>query len=142
MNQENLEKIGLYLSVFVTLFMSALGISFGILIESDAILLDGFFNVVSFLMAIITLWVAWLQKQPENQYFQFGYLSFIPLVNGIKGLLIFVLSLFALTSAISAILHGGRTLNANLAVVYAAIAAAGCLITALIQKKLLKKIAH
>lgn len=139
MNQENLEKIGLYLSVFVTLFMSALGISFGILIESDAILLDGFFNVVSFLMAIITLWVAWLQKQPENQYFQFGYLSFIPLVNGIKGLLIFVLSLFALTAAISAILHGGRTLNANLAVVYAAIAAAGCLITALIQKKIAQK---
>ena len=47
----NQEKIGLNLSIFVTLFMSILGISFGIFIQSEAILLDGFFNVVSFIMA-------------------------------------------------------------------------------------------
>ena len=75
------DKIGLNLSIFVTLFMSILGISFGIFIQSEAILLDGFFNVVSFIMALITLGVAWLQKQPENENFNFGYLSFIPLVN-------------------------------------------------------------
>ena len=100
----NQEKIGLNLSIFVTLFMSILGISFGIFIQSEAILLDGFFNVVSFIMALITLGVAWLQKQPENENFNFGYLSFIPLVNLIKGLLIFLLSFFALTSAVTAIL--------------------------------------
>ncbi|MDJ0845279.1 MAG: cation transporter [Crocosphaera sp.] len=136
MNPEKIEKIGLNLSIVVTLFMSILGISFGIAIKSEAILLDGFFNVVSFMMALITLGVAWLQKQPENEQFNFGYLSFIPLVNLIKGLLIFLLSLFALTSAVTAMLHGGRTLNANVAVIYALIAAAGCLITALIQKKI------
>ncbi|MGK7884792.1 MAG: cation diffusion facilitator family transporter [Crocosphaera sp.] len=139
MNQEKIEKIGLNLSIFVTLFMSVLGISFGIFIQSEAILLDGFFNVVSFIMALITLGVAWLQKQPENEHFNFGYLSFIPLVNLIKGLLIFLLSLFALTSAITAILQGGRTLNANIAVIYALIASGGCLITALIQKKIAQK---
>ena len=139
MNQEKIETFGLNLSIFVTLFMSTLGIGFGIYVESEAILLDGFFNVISFIMALITLGVAWLQKQPENEYFNFGYLSFIPLVNLIKGLLIFLLSLFALTSAISAILHGGRNLNANLALIYALIASAGCLITALIQKKIAQK---
>ncbi|MGK7955433.1 MAG: cation diffusion facilitator family transporter [Crocosphaera sp.] len=138
MNQEKIVKIGLYLSIFMTLFMSCLGIGFGIFTKSEAILLDGFFNVVSFIMALITLGVAWLQKQPENQYFNFGYLSFIPLVNLIKALLIFLLSLFALTSAVTAILHGGRTLNANIAVIYALIAATGCLITALIQKNIAK----
>ncbi|MGK7943759.1 MAG: cation diffusion facilitator family transporter, partial [Microcystaceae cyanobacterium] len=136
MNSQKLEKIGLSLSSGVTLFMSVLGISFGIWIESNAILLDGFFNVVSFLMSIVTLWVAWLQNQPENQNFQFGYISFIPLVNLSKGLLIFTLSLFALVSAISTIIHGGRTLNANIAVIYALIAGIGCLITAFIQRKM------
>lgn len=136
MNSQKLEKIGLSLSSGVTLFMSVLGISFGIWIESNAILLDGFFNVVSFLMSIVTLWVAWLQTQPENQNFQFGYISFIPLVNLSKGLLIFTLSLFALVSAISTIIHGGRTLNANIAVIYALIAGIGCLITAFIQRKM------
>ncbi|MEL4897451.1 cation diffusion facilitator family transporter [Crocosphaera sp. Alani8] len=139
MNREKTEKFGLNLSIFVTLFMSALGIGFGVSIQSEAILLDGFFNVVGFLMALITLGVSWLQKQPENEYFNFGYSSFIPLVNLIKGLLISLLSLFALTSAITAILHGGRNLNANVAVIYALIAATGCLVTALIQKRIAKK---
>ena len=67
MNQEKIEKIGLNLSILVTLLMSVLGIGFGVLTESEAILLDGFFNVVSFIMALITLGVAWLQKQPENE---------------------------------------------------------------------------
>ncbi|ACB52033.1 putative cation efflux protein [Crocosphaera subtropica ATCC 51142] len=139
MNRDIIEKIGLILSIIVTLFMSILGIGFGIFVESEAILLDGFFNIVSFIMALITLGVAWLQRQPENEYFNFGYLSFVPLVNLIKGLLIFLLSLFALTSAISIILHGGRTLNANIAIIYAFIAAVGCLTTALIQKRIAQK---
>ena len=90
-------------------------------------------------MAIVTLWIAWLQKQPENDRFHFGYLSFIPLVNLVKSLLVLTLSLFALFSAISTLIHGGRQLNANVAVIYAIIAATGCLITALIQRKLEKK---
>ena len=139
MTSDRLEKIGLYLSVGSALFMSILGISFGIAIASDAILLDGFFNVVTFLMAIVTLWIAWLQKQPENDQFHFGYLSFVPLVNLVKSLLVLVLSLFALFSAISTLLHGGRDLNASIAVIYAIIAATGCLITALIQRKLEQK---
>lgn len=139
MENNKSEEIGLYISVGVTLFMSVLGICFGVGIESDAILLDGFFNVVSFLMAMATLWVAWLQKLPESPRFQVGYISFIPLVNLSKGLLIFTLSLFALFSAISALLHGGRDLNANLAVIYAIIAATGCLLTAFIQKRMAKQ---
>ena len=139
MSRSSVEKLGLYLSVGVTLFMSVLGIYFGIWIQSDAILLDGFFNVVSFLMAVVTLWVAWLQQQPESARFNFGYFSFVPLVNVVKGLLIFTISLFALFSAISALLHGGRTLDANRAVIYAAIAATGCLITAFIQRSISQK---
>jgi predicted Co/Zn/Cd cation transporter (cation efflux family) len=136
MNHYRLEQVGLYLSVAVTLFMSILGISFGVWIESDAILLDGFFNVISLLMAGATLWVAWLQQQPESSHFQFGYLGFVPLVNVIKGVLFFTLSLFALFSALAALLHGGRYLNANSAILYASIAAFGCLITALVQRKM------
>ena len=43
MTSDRLEKAGLYLSVGSALLMSILGISFGIAIASDAILLDGFF---------------------------------------------------------------------------------------------------
>ncbi len=139
MNRQKLEKTGLYLSIYGALFMSILGISFGLYIESEAILLDGFFNIISLMMAVASLWIAWLVKQPEGSQFQFGYLSFIPLVNLSKGLLIFILSLFALFSAISALLHGGRMLNAGLGVIYAIIAASGCLIIGISQKFIAKK---
>ncbi|MDJ0718722.1 MAG: cation transporter [Prochloraceae cyanobacterium] len=134
MNSKKLEKFALKLSVFGTLFMSTFGISFGLWIQSEAILLDGFFNFISLIMALATLWVSWLIVQPNNEYFQFDYLNFIPLVNVIKGLLILTVSLFALASSVIAILSGGKNMDAGLAVVYGIIAAGGCLIIALIQR--------
>lgn len=139
MQTNNSEKFALKLSVFGTLFMSILGISFGLYIQSEAILLDGFFNFISLLMAIATLWVSWLISKPANKLFQFDYLNFIPLVNVIKGLLILTVSLFALASSVIAIIEGGRTMNAGLAVIYSIIAASGCLIIALIQRNIGKK---
>ena len=139
MKTKNLEKSALQLSVFGTLFMSILGISCGLWIQSEAILLDGFFNFISLLMAIASLWVSWLVMQPTNKYFQFDYLNFIPLVNVIKGLLVFTVSLFALASSVITILEGGRSMNAGLAVIYAIIAAGGCLIIALIQRNIGQK---
>ncbi len=139
MSQKKLETLALRLSVFGTLFMSILGISFGLWIQSEAILLDGFFNFISLSMAIVSLWVSWLITQPKNQYFQFDYLSFIPLINAIKGLLILTVSLFALASSVVAILNGGRNMDAKLAVIYAIIAAGGCLIISLVQHNLGKK---
>ena len=139
MKPKNLEKSGLKLSVFGTLFMSIFGISFGLWIQSVAILLDGFFNFISLIMAIASLWVSWLITQPSNSLFQFDYLNFIPFINLIKGLLVSFLSLFALASSIITILEGGRTMNAGLAVIYAIIAAGGCLIIALIQHKIAQK---
>ena len=139
MKSKNLEKYGLKLSVFGTLFMAILGVSFGLWIQSEAILLDGFFNFISLIMAIASLWVSWLITQPTSNLFQFDYLNFIPFINLIKGLLISFVSLFALASSIITILEGGRTMNAGLAVIYAMIAAGGCLIIAIIQRKIAQK---
>ncbi|MGK7948845.1 MAG: cation transporter, partial [Xenococcaceae cyanobacterium] len=77
--------------------------------------------------------------QPDNKYFQFGYASFEPLINLIKGLLIVILSIFALCSAIDALLHGGRVLDAGIAVQYSAIAAFCCLAIAITQLGIAKK---
>ena len=139
MSSNKLEKFALQLSVGGTLFMSILGVTFGLWLASEAILLDGFFNVISLIMAIASLWISWLIRQPEGKQFQFGYLNFVPLVNLSKGLLISVLSLFALASAVSALLRGGRMLNPGMAVIYALIAASGCFIIAITQNIISKK---
>ena len=139
MNNHQLEHLALQLSTWGALGLALLGITFGLVVPSEAIMLDGFFNLIGFVMAGISLWVAWLVKQPDNEYFQFGYASFEPLINLIKGLLIALLSLIALFSAIDALLHGGRLLDAGIAIKYAAIAAACGLVIALIQTEIAKK---
>ena len=139
MNNHQLEELALQLSTWGALGQALLGITFGLLAPSEAIMLDGFFSLISFVMAGISLWIAWLVKQPDNEYFQFGYASFEPLINLIKGVLIVTLSLFAFCSAIDALLHGGRVLDAGVAVQYSAIAAISCLAIALIQTRIAKK---
>ncbi len=139
MNDRQSEQLALQLSTWGALGLALLGIAFGLLVPSEAIMLDGFFSLISFVMAGISLWVAWLVRQPDDEDFQFGYASFEPLINLVKGLLIAVLSIFALCSAIDALLHGGRVLDAGVAIQYSAIAAISCLIIALIQTRIANK---
>jgi len=138
-NLRSLEQKSIYVSFFTTLAMSIFGIGFGIFIQSDAVMLDGFFNVVNCLMAAASLWITWLTQKSENQSFNFGYAGFVPVLNLSKGLLVFGISLFAFTGSLMALFHGGTEAKTGIAVVYAAIAATVCLIVALIQKQWAKK---
>ena len=129
------EKKALKLSAGMALFMAALGITFGLLTQSDAIMLDGFFSLVGFAMAVVTIRVAWLVQQPPDEHFHFGYAQFEPFLNTVKGLLMIGVSGFAVAGAVDALLHGGRDLNAALAVIYAIIALSGCFVVAGLQRR-------
>lgn len=139
MKTQHLEKFGINLSIFGSLSMAILGISYGLYIESAAVMLDGFFNIITFSMALATKWVSWLVKRPEGKSFQFGFKGTVPLLNLCKGLLIATLSVFAFISAIGALLHGGRQLNAGSAVIYAVIAASVGLTISVSQTIIAKK---
>ncbi len=129
------ETAALRLSAGMALFMAALGIAFGLLTRSDVIMLDGFFSLVGFAMAVVTMRVAWLVQQPPDEHFHFGYAQFEPFLNTVKGLLMLGVSGFAVAGAVDAMVHGGRDLNAGLAVVYAIVALAGCLVVAVVQRR-------
>lgn len=130
------EQKALRLSVWGAVLMAVLGIGFTLLTSSEAILLDGLFSLVNFAVGLVTLRVATLVRLPDDDDFPFGYAGFEPLLNLCKGLLIAFLSLFALTSAVIALLHGGRAIQAGYAVIYAAVAGVGCLAIALSQRRM------
>lgn len=138
-NYHRLEQKSIYLSMGITLGMSIFGISFGMWTQSDAVMLDGFFNMVNFIMASASLWIIGLTQKSENKVFNFGYAGFVPLLNLCKGLLVFGVSLFALSSAIGALFHGGRPSNTDIAVLYAVIASVVCLVVAFVQNIWAKK---
>lgn len=135
-NTRRLVQQSVYLSLVSNLSMAILGISVGLWIQSDAVMLDGFFNTVNLIMGCATLYITRLLQKPEGKQFNFGYTGFVPLLNLCKGLLVFGVSIFAFTGSLGALFHGGVPAKTGSAVIYAAIAATVCLIVALIQKNL------
>lgn len=126
------------LSVVGALGMAGLGIGFYFATQSEAILLDGLFSLIGFVISSVALWVSRLVHRPHDQYFNFGYAGFEPLLNLIKGFIIAILTVFAGVSAFNALLQGGRPINVGFAAIYAAIAAIGCLSIAAAQRRVAK----
>ncbi len=132
------ERRALTMSVVGALFMAALGFGFFLLTDSEAVLLDGFFSLVGFVMGLLTLRVARLVTEPGDEHFQFGYMAFEPMLNTVKGFIILAVCGFACASAVGAVLVGGRHINAGWGVAYAAIATVGCFAIALFQLRTAK----
>jgi predicted Co/Zn/Cd cation transporter (cation efflux family) len=130
-----LERRGLLASLFGSLTVGCVGVVFSKLSDSQAILLDGLFNMTYFATALFTMKVASLLRRGESEQFPMGYAFFEPLVNGFKGLLILGVSALALVGAIEALLSGGRPIAAGLATVYGVFATVACWTTALITRR-------
>ena len=134
------ESSALRKSVVGYLFMAAIAIAFSFVANSDAIALDGAYNLVSVVMAVLARRVAALAEKPGSESFQFGYAHFEPLLNTLRILIILLLCSFAFVSAVSALLHGGRDLEAGPALTYGIIAASFCLILAYLQGRTARRV--
>ena len=67
--------------------------------DSDAILLDGVFNGISFVVVLLSSRLAGVIETAGSPDFPFGYAHFEPLLNSFRGLLILAVSGFALFGA-------------------------------------------
>lgn len=121
-NRIEVEERALKVSSGGALALAALGIGFAISSGSNAILLDGLFSALGFVMALLTLKVSRLVRRPDDEVFQYGYAHFAPLINVLKSLTMSAVCIFALLSAIGTIAAGGRALAVGSAVLYALLA--------------------
>lgn len=114
----------------MALIIGTVGLVATLATNSQAILLDGLFNIIYFAIALVTIKVSKLASRPDSESYPFGYSYFESLVNLCKGLLILGVSIFALVDAVAALLTGGREVAAGLAVLYALFATAICALAA------------
>ena len=121
------EMSALNLSAVGNLGMAAAGFGFAVLTGSEALLLDGAFSLLGFIMVLFARRVAELVARPDSVRYHFGYDKFEPLMNSVRGLLMLMATLFALGSAAVAIAAGGRDVAPGLALVYCVVAGAICL---------------
>lgn len=129
------ESRTLAFSALMALLIGCAGIVATLASNSQAILLDGLFNLIYFSIALVTIKVSKLASRPDSESYPFGYSYFESLVNLCKGLLILGVSIFALVDAIAALLTGGREIAAGLAVIYALFATVSCSLTAWVMHR-------
>jgi cation diffusion facilitator family transporter len=118
-DRTNRERRALRISSYGALALAVLGIGFAVYSGSEAILLDGLFSTLGFFMALMTIRVSQLVRQPDDEVFQYGYAHFAPLMNVVKSLVMAVLCGFALFSAISTLYAGGQPMAVGSALIYA-----------------------
>lgn len=116
------ERNVLWLSGLGALGLGFLAIGGAMLTGSVAILLDAAFNLTFFAIALVTLRVAKLVQQPDDEDFPFGYQQHEPLINLVKALLVIAVSAYALVDSLLVLIRGGAEVAAGPALIYSIIA--------------------
>ncbi len=124
------EKKYLQISAFGNVLVGGVGVVFAMMSGSQAILLDGLFNLTYFGTGLFTIKVASLVAGGDDERFPHGYAFFEPLVNGMKGMLVLGVSIMALVGALQALFTGGRAIVAGTAVAYGVMASVACWVIA------------
>lgn len=130
-----IERRALKLTLWGNAAIAFLGLAFALRTQSEAIFLDGLFSAIHLAISLLSLYISRLIQQPGDDDYPFGYAMFEPFLNMGKGLAITVVALFALFTAIKALMEGGRLIEADIALWYALLASAGCLVMALLQRR-------
>ncbi|WP_379067184.1 cation diffusion facilitator family transporter [Mesorhizobium sp. UC22_110] len=120
----------LRISIIVTFVLAVIGIVFGLLSGSFAIVFDGVYALTDATMTIVALLVANLiasstavgsAKSKLVKHFTMGFWHLEPMVLGLNGIMLSGAAVYALINAIGSIMSGGRELNFDQAIIYAVV---------------------
>jgi predicted Co/Zn/Cd cation transporter (cation efflux family) len=90
----------------------ALGsLAWGLAIESDVVILNGVFSLVSLIGSVLYLTAARLVTRPADRRFQYGYAHVEPMVNSVNGMLVLVICLYAFINGVEGLRAGGSAVD-------------------------------
>lgn len=118
-----LEARLLRISILATLVIAVLGVVFGLMAQSSAILFDGLFSMLDAGITWVTLLVAQLIASQGDRRFQFGYWHLEPLVILLKASVLMFLAAFAFLNSVNSIVNGGYEPEFDIGIIYAAMVA-------------------
>jgi len=126
------EKSILKLSIWMTFLVASVGVVFGLVSGSSAIIFDGVYSLTDASMTFLALTVSNLivgssgagnLRDRLAERFTMGFWHLEPMVLGLNGVLLIGTAIYALINAIGSILQGGHSLNFEQGIVYAVIVA-------------------
>jgi len=119
-----IEQRTLALSLAGVAALAFASLAWGLAIESDVVILNGIFSLVSLVGSVLYLVAAKLVARPADRRFQYGYAHVEPLVNGVNALLVLVICVYAFVNGVEGLRAGGDKVDAGSVVWFGALAAA------------------
>ena len=113
------EQFLLRLSIWATLGVGLVGITFGLWSSSQSITFDGFYSLVDSAMTVIALLVSRLIAREGSRRFQYGYWHFEPLFTTFNGIILTLACLYAFLGAFTSLTTGGHVIAFGPAAIYA-----------------------
>jgi predicted Co/Zn/Cd cation transporter (cation efflux family) len=143
------ERGVLRISIASTLFISSLGIAFGLASGSFAIVFDGVYSLIDASMSVLSLLVVNLitsyarsegLSRKLKERFTMGFWHLEPMVLGFNGTLLIGIAVYAFINAVSSLLEGGRHLEFDWAIVYAVVTLLACITVATLEARANRRI--
>jgi cation diffusion facilitator family transporter len=122
-----LEQRTLVLSLAAVAGVALLSLAWGVAIESDVVILNGVFSLVSLIGSVLYLTAARLVNRPADRRFQYGYAHVEPLASGANGLLVLVICVYAFINGIEGLRAGGDAVSPAGVVWFGAVTGVICL---------------
>ncbi|MEJ2763028.1 cation transporter [Photobacterium sp. MCCC 1A19761] len=135
-----LERRLLQFSTFSSLMFALMGIGLGLWMGSLVIVFDGAYSFISLALTLVSLVAAAYIRNPAVAAQPERVAIIEPAVIALKGIVITVMCCLSFSSAVMAILHGGREVDAGLALLFGVVNVLGCLATMWVMATQGKKI--
>jgi len=108
-----IEQRTLRISIYGVVVAAVGSLAYGLILESDVVILNGIFSLLSLLGTGLSLLAARLVVQPENRRFPFGYSHLEPLVLSVNSFMVLLICIYALINGIERIRAGGNAVEAQ-----------------------------
>lgn len=122
------------------LFFALVGIGWGLFIDSEMIMFDGVYSLISLFLSIISIAICKFIEKKDKINFPFGKKALEPLLVAFKSIVLIIMCLITLTNSIKTILSGGNQIEIGYALAYSIVSALGCGIIYYYMKSNVKKL--
>ncbi len=120
------EQRVLTVSIWWTVAIAILGVIFGLISRSQAIIFDGVFAAIDAGMSILALVVSRLLLSSGSKRFQYGFWHLEPLVALFNGTVLLAISVYAFINGVKGLMSGGNSVAFDGAIIYSVIVCVVC----------------
>ncbi|WP_143961803.1 cation diffusion facilitator family transporter [Litoribacter populi] len=122
------ERFVLKVSAYGAFVFAVVAMVWGVLGQSQMILFDGVYSLISVALSLGSLWSAAYIQKYDFKRFPFGKEMLEPIIILLKNVVIIILCVFAFSNAVASILSGGQMIDPGMSALYAFLATVGCLL--------------